>query len=58
MANFADDIYIHMTNHNIKHFMEHINKDNWVFYGKFKRYCKKFNVPEELVKDIDKLFIE
>ena len=58
MANFADDIYINMTNHNIKHFIEHINKDNWEFYGKFKRYCKKFNVPEELVKDIDKLFIE
>ncbi len=58
MANYADPIYINMTNNNLKHFIEHINKDNWEFYGKFKRYCNKFDVPEELIKDIDKLFIE
>ncbi len=47
-----------MTKNNIKHCIQHINKDNWEFYGKFKRYCKKFDVPKELIKDIDKLFID
>jgi len=58
IANITDPLYIAMTNNNIKHFIPHIKKTDWEFYGKFKRYCKKFTVPEDLQKDIDKLFID
>ena len=47
-----------MTNYNIKYFIPHIKKNDWEFYGKFQRYCKKFNVPTNLKKEIDKLFTE
>lgn len=58
LANITHPGYIQMTNNNIKYFIPHIKKDDWEFYGKFKRYCLKFNVPENLKKQIDKLFIE
>ena len=58
VATQADQGYINMTNSNLQHFVEHIDKNDWEFYGKFKRYCIKFNVPQKLINDIDKLFIE
>ena len=35
-----------------------VKKDDYEFYVKFRGYCKRFNVPEDLQKEIDKLFIE
>mgnify|MGYP006164734845 FL=1 len=58
LANITHPGYIQMTNNNIKYFIPHIKKDDWEFYGKFKRYCLKFNVPENLKTQIDKLFID
>lgn len=58
MANITNPTYIHMTNYNIKYFIPHIDKNDWEFYGKFQRYSKKFLVPEELKKEVDKLFTE
>ena len=58
LATHTDPGYINMTNNNIAHFISHLDKNDWSFYGKFKRYCKKFNVPEDLKNKIDKLFIE
>ena len=58
MAKITDPGYINMTNYNIKYFIPHIKNDDFEFYVKFRAYCKKFNVPEDVQKDIDKLFIE
>jgi len=58
MANITNPVYINMTNYNIKYFIPHIDKNDWEFYGKFNRYTKKFLVPEELKKEVDKLFTE
>jgi len=58
MANHIEPGYVNMTNNNLHHFIEHIDKNNWSLYGKFKRYCKKVNVPDDLINKLDKLFIE
>ncbi len=58
LANITIPIYIFMTNNNLKYFIPNIRKDDWEFYGKFQRYCKKFEVPIDLIKQMDKLFIE
>jgi|TARA_B110000971_G_scaffold219002_1_gene259080 tetratricopeptide (TPR) repeat protein len=58
LANITNPLYIQMTNNNIKYFIPHIKRDDWEFYGKFKRYCLKFTVPENLKKQIDKVFID
>ena len=50
--------YINMTNFNLKFFVQHLKKEDWEFYAKFQRYAKKFNVPNELKKNIDKVFEE
>ncbi len=58
VAKITDPGYINMTNYNIKYFIPHIKKDDYEFYVKFRGYCKRFHVPDDLQKDIDKLFIE
>ena len=47
-----------MTNYNIKYFIPHIKKNDYEFYVKFCGYCKRFQIPKDIQKDIDKLFIE
>ena len=41
-----------MTNYNIKYFIPYIKKDDYEFYVKFRGYCKRFNVPEDLQKKL------
>ena len=50
--------YINMTTYNLKYFIPHINKTDWEFYAKFQKYAKKFNLPQDLIKSIDKVFEE
>ena len=58
LAEHVDQGYINMTNNNLSHFIPHLDKNNWSFYGKFKRYCAKHNVPQDIINKIDKVFIE
>jgi len=50
--------YINMTNYNLKYFLPHIERTDWEFYAKFQRYARKFNLPEDIIKSVDKLFEE
>jgi len=50
--------YINMTTYNLRYFIPHINKTDWEFYAKFQKYAKKFNLPQDLIKSVDKVFEE
>ena len=47
---------MNMTNYNLKYFLPHIEKTDWEFYAKFQRYARKFNLPPDIIKSIDKVF--
>jgi glycosyltransferase involved in cell wall biosynthesis len=51
------ETYIKITNQNLIFFISTIKKDDWEFYAKFQLYSKKFNVPDELTKKIDEIFV-
>ena len=48
--------YMNMTNYNLKYFLPHIEKTDWEFYAKFQKYARKFNLPPDIIKSIDKVF--
>ena len=50
--------YINMTNYNLKYFIPHIDKNDWEWYAKFQHYARKFDLPPDIIKSMDKVFEE